>query len=791
MKLLKRSWHYILLEPFSWWLFYCFFQPTKFRKEYETEGFLRRIGIMLRLALPIFLISYPLALIVRLISHSLFPDSIFFGPGANLFGFLLSAAWATILSLALGIVGGVLGSIGLGIMGGIALGIVGGAGLGIIQSNSLAIGGGIAVAITAGLLAGIVEGRTWGMAGGALGGIAGGMAWGLAGSIVGSIAGGIISSIVGSIAVAIAFFVSYLLGYYRLPFYFVSGLSGLRTYLASQKNPLQVFAYLHRSSLYWDEYVFLPLPGLKSLLIMAVEQNSEQAQEEIAFIVSNRPQQIRAAQEASLEIAIRGLEICESLHDIAQVSQRLTEVLPQEARLLDPRWTTPFVRLNDASRNAARYYSSLSWKTRRESLEDIMADLNKVYPDTAFRDIKLNKRLGEVVNRWRRAVRQEQEKLDQVPDKIGQIDNPYKPGQVLELRDSLFVGRRDLVQQLEEALTKGSRRPTFFLNGERRMGKSSTLKQLPNLLGARYLPIIYDLQSRGVSSSPTAFLNTIAEEMYKLMSSRGMRMRRLETERLQRALRENEAAIYRIFDEWLDGVEQTLEKEDRTLLLVFDEFEKLEEAEQDGYIKLPLLLDWFRNVIQNRSRLALLFSGVRTISEMGTKWASYFVNVQTLRVSFLQPSEARQLITRPVYNFPSEQVFGVGVVEEIMRVTGNHPFLVQAICAKLIDNLNIENRHPAQIEDIALAESQFLENWWDTFFHDLWERTDQRQRICLETIKNLDKADQQKIVQYSSLDSWTARHTLQTLLKRDLILMEQDNYRIAAPIFSKWIESSL
>ena len=99
-----------------------------------------------------------------------------------------------------------------------------------------------------------------------------------------------------------------------------------------------------------------------------------------------------------------------------------------------------------------------------------------------------------------------------------------------------------------------------------------------------------------------------------------------------------------------------LEKENRTLLLLFDEFEKLEEAEREKYLNLNLLLDWFRSVIQNRPRLALLFSGVRSFSEMGTNWAGYFVNVQTLRVSFLRPAEARRLITQPTPTFPGKQI---------------------------------------------------------------------------------------------------------------------------------------
>jgi DNA-binding IclR family transcriptional regulator len=48
--------------------------------------------------------------------------------------------------------------------------------------------------------------------------------------------------------------------------------------------------------------------------------------------------------------------------------------------------------------------------------------------------------------------------------------------------------------------------------------------------------------------------------------------------------------------------------------------------------------------------------------------------------------------------------------------------------------------------------------------------------------------DMQEIARQSNLDERTVRHTLQTLLRRDLVLYENGAYRIAAPIFSQWVE---
>ena len=147
--------------------------------------------------------------------------------------------------------------------------------------------------------------------------------------------------------------------------------------------------------------------------------------------------------------------------------------------------------------------------------------LRQVHPNVAFKDQQLNRRLSNVVVTWLAIAQQEQDKLQRARQELGEIANPYKPGDVLNLNDATFVGRCDLARQLEAALSRSASRPTFMLYGERRMGKSSTLKYLPKLLGLRYLPIFCDMQQTGVASNIAIFLGTLAEEIHRVMGLRG------------------------------------------------------------------------------------------------------------------------------------------------------------------------------------------------------------------------------------------------------------------------------
>ena len=624
-------------------------------------------------------------------------------------------------------------------------------------------------------------------------------------SILGSFTVGCAVGIVAGYGAIFVFAICFILSSYRLPLYLVSTLSLLKVNRASKKSPSQVFDKLQGSALHWREQVAFPLLFLSNIMLIAAKQDAEQTKHEIQFIKEEKSLQIKVAWVGLLEIVFQALEKLKTLGNIAELTPFLITFMQEELDLLPSAWRPRFSNLYEASREASRYRNSLRWQTRRNALESMIGNLQRISYEEASSskqptpEDERNKRLESIVNKWLDRAEAKLKELEQEPHNTDQIDNPYVVGPVLALETSPFVGRRDIVQRLEQDLKRGSHRPTFFLSGERRMGKSSLLRQLPRLLDDHaFLPIFYDLQAPGVRSSAAAFLGTVSENIQKMLDTRGKQVEKLKSEYLREISLRNEAEVYFCFDEWLKKIEPILDREDLVLLLLFDEFESLfqnlEREERYQHIDLSLLLSWFRSVIQNRTQLALLFSGGRTIDEMsneaGINWASYFVNVQTLKVSFLQENEARQLITQPISDYPIEQIFGNGVVDAIIYRTGCHPFLVQAVCSELVIYLNANSRDRAEIKDVEIAVDQVLEKFQATYFWDLWKRTDENQRACLIAITSLGEANFLKILQKSSLDEKTTRRTLQTLLKRDLIVRESDSYHIAAPIFAEWVENN-
>jgi hypothetical protein len=874
---------FLINEPYLW-LQRCFFQPVKFKEEFETTTISQRLVMLLRLMPLLFLYAYTPALLIRLVLFSLHPDfyplygfKVFTPLNADVGWFLFDALWATVLScLTAGLIGGLFSvrlgiavALGLGLANGIIVhtvddnlvGVVFGLAFGLIMgipfnsANAVKHGGveKMTVAIVCGVAGGLLIGGFTGIVGGYWAGLVVGLLfpplqnytniWGsTAGLAVGGIAGCILATLLGfvishlvkshhaavmvgvrvgiavstafglaiaipvgdaamsmetfrdcisaglieEVIVGVAFLSCYFISYYRLPLYPFSAYSTIQAYLASQSRLFQAIYCLRNSSLHWDECVFLPLPYLKRTLLLAADQTLNEALKEINFIVQERPQQRWAAQAVAYKLALCDLEGRERLYDIGLAHQQLAVFLPAQLRALSSGTGKVFRNLERASHEAASYQSQVNKNDRQDALERMLQALNGIAGNSSFGDSELNRHLQTIVKNWRMLAEQVKETLGSTPGNF-YIENPYAPGNPLELHDPLFVGRDDVVQKLGQALQR-KYRPTFLLTGERRMGKSSIIRQLPVLLGPRYIPVFYDLQGPNILASISTFFTTVASGIEKQFHERGLFIQKLERSQLDEVLRQSEAAVYDLFDQWLVEVEQLLIDANCVVILAFDEFEKLEEAAQRDQARSPfdlkLLFDFFRSIIQNRSRLALLFSGAKMVGDMGRSWAGYFVNVERIKVSFLRDADARELIQKPVLN-----VFNDEVTQEIMQVTSCHPFLVQAVCKQIIEQLNDTSRKQAEIEDVSTAIVEVFEVWVG-YFWDLWDRCDADQRTCLLALLALKETGLDQLVEKSGLSKQKTQLALEKLQIRDIVTNSHTTIRFAVPIFAQWLQQN-
>jgi AAA+ ATPase superfamily predicted ATPase len=78
---------------------------------------------------------------------------------------------------------------------------------------------------------------------------------------------------------------------------------------------------------------------------------------------------------------------------------------------------------------------------------------------------------------------------------VNDLRNPYIAGAPV-VESSMFFGREDVFRWIENSLTGKFVDHILVIHGQRRVGKTTVLKQIPNFLPKTYIQVFYDLQGR-------------------------------------------------------------------------------------------------------------------------------------------------------------------------------------------------------------------------------------------------------------------------------------------------------
>jgi hypothetical protein len=390
-------------------------------------------------------------------------------------------------------------------------------------------------------------------------------------------------------------------------------------------------------------------------------------------------------------------------------------------------------------------------------------------------------RFYSIAKKWHQIIIEYTFELTKQTELRQEIDSPYIIGVPLTLQQEIFIGRDNIGVRIEQLLLD-RRRPPLLLYGQRRMGKTSLINNLGKLLPNSIIPIFVDLQGAPTSASNyTGFLYNIARGMISSAKQQSVTLPPLTREAL-----ENDP--FTCFDEWLDEVESTLGE--NTALLMLDEFEVLDGAISKGRFDEEDVLGMIRHLIQHRPRFKVMLAGSHTIEEY-QRWASYLINVQVVRISYLEEKEARQLIERPVADFTLR--YEPDAVEYVLHLTRGHPFLVQLLCAEIVAYKNEQDpdvRRKASIDDVEAAIPSALSSG-SFFFADI--QNNQVDAAGRNVLQLIGLQGEGAVVSKSTILACpdVVENTISLLLQRELIEDVGDGYRYQVELIRRWFAENV
>ncbi len=725
---------YIPLSYFRWslrQLYLLFFWPSRFNREIEEStqtdgkpGYLR--------CLRYFVLMSPWIIAVGCLINFLAGQSFqwYLGPRLN---FQWANSWVGLgLSLLLSIlfVGpaiGVMLNVGVGGSVSVAfsaiIGMLVGVPVGVAYGEPLDM----PVGIVFGLMLGITLGVSLGLVITAAEGVSawpaavvGGILFGLTVIPVGGIAGGMRVGAATGLAAGLSFFFAFLLTYYRIISYLLELALATAVYVAARWRPKAAFRLWRLHPLAWNEVIWLPLPFAGEMLSQLTYLNRRRALREIAFVAAQRPRHRSVAQEALVEVALADLH-APSVLELAKVTDRLNWSA-EPALQLPARLTAALHAFDRASQHTGQYLALHSPYRRAHALEQALDDIVVLQSSLIAAGGVTSARLLEAANEWEALLRRESDAFQTGVVSQAGIPNPFVVGSpVTEQHASVFAGRDDIVQQLEECVLGARQALTILLHGPRRMGKTSILKQLPRLLGPDFAPAVVDCQNPAITDSRSALLRYLTREISAGLRRRGSSVDPLTVQQLEKE-------PYSAFYDWLDGVEQSVPERLR-ILLCLDEYENLQRIVDAGWGEE--FLDALRHMLQHRPKMVLIFIGAHTFAEQGSAWTRRFLSAQRVRVSFLSRPEVIPLLTKPIPNF--DLTYADGALDALLHATNGQPFLTQVVAFQLVELLNSQEKKTAVAPDVETAISRALVRNSE-YFESIWMEAGPEGQAILKSI---------------------------------------------------------
>ncbi len=539
---------------------------------------------------------------------------------------------------------------------------------------------------------------------------------------------------------------------------------------ADEKRADSRSSLLHWHSAFWDEHQRLPLFGLESYLVMVAQRNPIEGKAAIEHLSSTK--QNWAAKEAQIELDARRLESCVDVKAISERRNLAAGELKGSASALLRSFSRISRDVKAALAQESTYNQRLALDAVEERLDGLLRELTRSSELYA-------ERFRPIAEKWRQMLADYGRTLSEAVESRQEISNPYVIGIPLTEHQEIFVGRSDVSECIERLLLD-SRCPPLLLYGQRRTGKTSLLNNLGKLLPSTIIPLFVDLQG------PTSLAKDIVGFLYNMSRAMLTSAKRHRERRLPPLTRENLSLDpFTSFDEWLDEIEQHLDQ-NQTMLLILDEFSALEHIFNKGLLDEESVLGMFRHIIQHRQRIKILLSGSHTIDEF-ERWASYLINVQTVHLSYLQASEALQLIERPVKDFALR--YEEAASRRVMELTRCHPALIQLVCAEIVtlkNKQNISERRLAQVSDAEAAIPGALQHG-RFFFADI--ANNQVIKEGLAVLRFLAAHGEGQIVSEEILRTHCPNEfeaAKANLLQRELIEPLDDGYCFQVELIRRW-----
>jgi ABC-type branched-subunit amino acid transport system substrate-binding protein len=261
--------------------------------------------------------------------------------------------------------------------------------------------------------------------------------------------------------------------------------------------------------------------------------------------------------------------------------------------------------------------------------------------------------------------------------------SPYIVGKPIEDPERFF-GREDLFGTINDSLQGNAQ--IILLYGQRRIGKSSVLKQIPKKLSTdEFVFVDFDFLPT-VKLSNSEILHSIATNIEDKLETNDKILTNLA-----KNVETNLESFSRYF---LPEVYKHLGT--KKLVLLWDEFDVLTERDPGLDEDSRNFCDYIIKLLEKNNNLFIIPVVGRHISKL-PKLSSLLGKAPNIEIGLLDKNHTKELIVKPAERF---SIYEEEAIEEIFNLSAGHPFVTQAICLAIHELVRTRSERTISSQDV-------------------------------------------------------------------------------------------
>ena len=414
---------------------------------------------------------------------------------------------------------------------------------------------------------------------------------------------------------------------------------------------------------------------------------------------------------------------------------------------------------------------------------------------------------------WNPKTDECRESFDESPEPAIRDDlgpSPYIVGSPVDQED-MFFGRAVIMDKIRRQLGGGNHANVILLEGNRRTGKTSILRQLSKketLPG--WVPVYCSLQDVDSIATLDVFrlltlrtswtladsgIETWIPGMPRSDSRKSFKLSFRST--LGRAF--SDGHPFETLEIYLSAALEAAKP--LRILLMLDEFDKLQEG-IDGGTTSPQVPENIRHLLQHQPGLGAIITGSRRLKRLREEyWSALFGFGYRVGVSGLPREEAERLVTEPVVG---QLRYDPRARDRVVDLCACHPFLVQSLCSRVFDQAATGSARTITLDMVERAATEMVQD--NEHFHTLWGYAgSERRRLILTLCASLTNGSHTVSLRQlkTKLDengvSIPGDDDLADDVTelRELEMLEFDEssdggtYRLSVPLMAMWMEANV